>query len=271
MLGKLLKNEIKSYRLSMGITFLSALVITLLMKCMCMLPYHDDFQTFVQTISFSLFYYVIMLVVFAAQILIIVRFYTTMVGDRGYLTWTLPAKTSTVLWSKLIGGGVWHFLSVVVMILCLILFLVGDYWDFGGMEMGQIFEVFREIFIEIFKGFEIKYLLPISLYILSCFVMSLLGFTIFHLCIAIGQLFGKWRILASIGMYFAFIFIAYIFSVILMFVFMGGIFAFEDFMEQYPFLFVNILLMILLVGCIAIFAGMFAITHRIFDKHLNLE
>lgn len=271
MLGKLLKNEIKSYRLSMGITFLSAVVITLLMKCMCMLPYHDDFRAFVQTITFTLFYYVVMLVVFAAQILIIVRFYTTTVGDRGYLTWTLPAKTSTVLWSKLIGGGVWHFLSVIVMLLCFVLFIIGDYWDFGGMEMGEIFQAFGEVFEEIASAFEIKYLLPIFLYILSCLVMSLLGFTIFYLCIAIGQLFGKWRILASIGMYFAFMFISYIVSVIIMFIFMGGMFAFEDFMEQYPFLSVNILLLGLLVGSIAIFAGMFAITHRIFDKHLNLE
>ncbi len=270
MLGKLLKNEIKSYGFSMGITFLAALVITLLMKVMCMLPYHSDFKMFVQTITSSLFYYVSMAVVFAAQILVVVRFYTTMVGDRGYLTWTLPAKSSTILWSKLIGGGLWYFLSVIVVMLCLVLFFVGSYWDVG-FEVEMMRESFGEMFAEIAEVFEILYIIPIILYILSCIVFSFIGFMMFYFCIAIGQMFGKWRILASIGTYFALMFITYIASIIIMIVSMGGVFVLEDFVEQSPFLFITMLMLVLLLASIAIFAGIFAITNRIFAKHLNLE
>ncbi len=270
MLGKLLKDEIKSYRFSMGITFLSALVITLLMKVMCMLPYHSDFKMFVQTITCSLFYYVIMAVVFAAQILVVVRFYTTMVGDRGYLTWTLPAKSSTILWSKLIGGGLWHFLSVIVMFVCLVLFFVGSYWDMG-FEISMMGEEFSEMVTDIAEIFKIQYIIPIILYILSCIVFSFIGFLLFYFCIAVGQMFGKWRILASIGTYFAVMFVTYIFSVILMIVSMGGVVVLQDFVEQSPFMFITMLMVILLICSIAIFAGIFAVTNRIFAKHLNLE
>lgn len=271
MLGKLLKHEIKSYGFSMGITFLAALIFTVLMKIMCLLPYHNDFQQMIQVMSFYLFFYGIVIVAYAAQILILVRFYTTMVGDRGYLTWTLPAKSSTILWSKIIGGCVWYTISLVVIVLCFILFIIGGYWELGISDLGEFVEDIPYIFSELAKAFRIEYLIPVVLMLFNSVVWSMCSFMIYYLCIAIGQLFGKWRIIASIGAYFVYMFIAYVFSIILMFMVMGSILVFENMIGSHPFAFFNILLAVMvLIGC-GVYAGIFAITNRIFDKHLNLE
>ena len=272
MLGKLLKDEVKSYRFSMGITFLAGAVFTMLMKIMCMLPYHSDMRGVVQSLSFFAFYYVIFAVAFAAQILIVVRFYQTMVGDRGYLTWTLPAKSTTILWSKLIGGGFWYILSMIVVIVCFAVFVFGGYWVDDVGEIGEMMQEFQTLFTEIGEMFEIKYLIPVVLYVLAMIFWSMFSFMLLYLCIAIGQLFGKWRILASIGTYFVIMFILYVVMVIIMFVFIGSgavLFRFVDKMDGFALF--NLVLGVFCLFGAAGFAGGFAITNGIFSKHLNLE
>jgi len=272
MLGKLFKHEMKSYRFSMGIVFLTAFVFTILMKTMCMMPYHDDFREMVQVLSFMVFYYAIMAVAFATQILIVVRFYTTSVGDRGYLTWTLPVKTSSVLWSKILAGGIWYIIALFVIVACFVLFVIGDYWTDGMSGLGIMIEDLTYIFVEIGKEFHFIYLVPVILYILTCVVWSLFSFMMLYMCIAIGQLFGKWRILASIGAYFVIGFLLYIVTVIVMFAFIGGGVVILDLIDDWdPFVLVNLLLLGFFLLGAGSFAGVFAITNNIFKRHLNLE
>ena len=96
MLGKLLKRELKSYRLQVGITFLVAAIITVFMKVISMLPMQDpEGKVFLQMFTYMGYTYLIALVGFALQIFVITRFYNTMLSDRAYLTFTLPVKTST--------------------------------------------------------------------------------------------------------------------------------------------------------------------------------
>ncbi len=272
MLGKLLKHEIKSYRFSLGITFLSMLVITILMKIMCMLPYHEDFQGFIQILSFYGFYYAIMAGVFATQMLVLIRFYTTTVGDRGYLTWTLPAKSSTVLWSKLLGGMIWHMIATIAMIVCMVLFVIGDYWVDDMLGFSEMFYVLPDLFAGIGEVFRIKYIIPIVLFLVCSLIWSMLGFMLLYMCIAIGQLFGKWRILASVGAYFVVVFILYLVMITLCFVLIfSGAVVITEFDESALFGFINgALLVITVLGGLS-FAGVFAITNNIFRKHLNLE
>lgn len=53
MLGKLLKRELKSYRLQVGITFLVAAIITVFMKVISMLPMKDpDGKIFLQMFTY---------------------------------------------------------------------------------------------------------------------------------------------------------------------------------------------------------------------------
>lgn len=273
MLGKLLKHEMKSYRFSMGITFLTGLVFTIFMKLLCMLPYQRDAKAMIQVLSFYGYYYLIMLIAFAAQILIVVRFYKTTVGDRGYLTWTLPVKTSSVLWSKLIAAEIWYMISGIVVVILLILFFAGGYWADEMMIFGNdAIEMFSVVLGEIGSYFEIQYLIPILLFVLSGILWSLAGFIIMYMCIAIGQLFGKWRILGSIGAYFLVIIAMEVIAIVFLTIAsVSGIFMMEELVDVDAFLVITgVLAFILLVG-IGVFAGVFAITNYIFKNRLNLE
>lgn len=272
MLGKLFKYEMKSYRFSMGITFLVAIVFTLCNKVMCMIPYQGEMKSAVQMLSLFSVYYGIMFIAVVAQILIVIRFYSTMVGDRGYLTWTLPAKSSTILWSKALADGIWYGLSLIVVLLCYVLFLVGDYWveeiDFLGGILDTSYEFFRMIKAEFGMGM----IIAVCLCILIGIIASLMTFMFIYMCIAIGQLFGKWRILVSIVAYMV---LTFFFQVIAIVIFsvcsVVGTMVFEEIEIASPIVSMNIILFMVVLLGIAVYAGLFAISNSIFKKHLNLE
>ena len=141
MLGKLIKDELKSYRFSFGIMFLTGVIFTIFMKIICMLPYQGEIKAVVQIFAAYGYYFIIMLISVAAQVLVIIRFYSTMVGDRGYLTWTLPVTSAMHVWAKLIGGMLWRLLAGIITIVLFVIFFLGDYWAFmnGTITSNMIF------------------------------------------------------------------------------------------------------------------------------------
>lgn len=275
MLGKLIKDECKSYRFPFGLVFLTGVIFTIFMKIICMLPYQQGIKEFIQAFSAYGYYYIIMLISVAAQVLIVIRFYSTMVGDRGYLTWTLPVSSSTHIWAKLIGGMIWQLLASIVTIVLLVIFYAGDYWmwsediraEFNGVTIGEIVS-------ELMDLFKAEYLIPIVLAILAMIAWSVMSFLLIYMCMAVGQLFGKWRILASIGCYFVIMIGLQVISVIgVILISMGGAF-FENVNFNFDLsgvaIFSIIFGIMFLVG-LGIDAILFAVTNNIFKKHLNLE
>ncbi len=275
MLGKLFKYEMKSYTFSMGITFLVALAFTMCTKIMCMLPYRQDLREVIQTFCFMFVYYLLVMIIGVAQIIIIVNFYKTTAGDRGYLTWTLPAKTSAILWSKSIAGAIWYMISVAFMILCVFLFLIGDYWT-GEVNMcKEISVAFSEMILTMREafgvGFEIHGIIMIILTLLLFVIGTLFSFMMLYMCIAIGQLFGKWRILASIGVYLLIMFAIQVLYIVFVLVLSVGMVGFEEIMmDANPGIVMNITLAVFLFLCVIGYVVTFAITNKTFKNRLNL-
>lgn len=273
MLGKLFKYEMKSYNFTMGVTFLIAIAFTVCTKIMCMLPYQREIKEVIQMFCFIFFYYLIVMIAGVAQIVIVLNFYKTTVGDRGYLTWTLPVKTSAVLWSKSLAGGIWYLLSLIVMALCYGIFIIGDYW------MGEL-NIYKEMLTSFSEMFEIMHdemgighvvMMLVWTVILSV-VGSLFSFMLLYMCIAIGQLFGKWRILASIGVYILIMFGIQVLYIIFVFVLSFGVVAIDDMViNMNPGVLLNSILGIVSLLALIGYAGTFAITNNIFKKRLNLE
>ena len=273
MLGKLIKDECKSYRFSFGIVFLAGVIFTIFMKIICMLPYQQEAKEIIQVFGSYSYYYIIMLIGAAAQVLIVIRFYSTMVGDRGYLTWTLPVTSSMHIWSKLIGGMIWQLLANIVTIVLLVCFYVGDYWiwsedfsaEFNGMTIGEVVG-------ELIKLFKPEYLIPIILGILAMVVWSVTSFLLIYMCIAVGQLFGKWRILGSIGCYFVVMLILQIITVIgVIAISMSGILLADVNFDLSEVAMLSIVFGIMFVIGLGLDAILFAVTNHMFKKHLNLE
>ncbi|MDD6071163.1 MAG: hypothetical protein PUC12_10190 [Clostridiales bacterium] len=280
MLGKLVKEEFNSYRMSVGITFLAGVIFTIFMKIVCMLPYQKDAKYLIQTMGFYGYYYIIMLMSVAVGVLVIVRFYSTMVGDRGYLTWTLPVKSTTIIWSKLLGGLFWNIIAFIVTIALFAIFLVGKYWviwnDFAmNVTLNETnVDVLHEILGELMEMFRLEYLIPVFLVLITLLVYQIMPQLLVYFCIAIGQLFGKWRIVASIGCYFVLMIIMEIFMIAGIAVLtVGGVSAASvGFFENMSiFGIINFVLSIVLVVGIILSVVFFLFTNMIFKRHLNLE
>lgn len=280
MLGKLLKDEFKSYYMPLGITFLAGIIFTIFMKIICMLPYQAEVKEVVQGLSFYLYYFVIMMIGVAAMVFVIIRFYSTTVGDRGYLTWTLPVKTSTQIWAKLIGGMLWKIIASIGILLLFFIFLVGKYWViWDAFEMDVTLNeadiyVLSEGIKELLGMFKPEYLIPMFLVLITILIYQIMPQLLIYFCIAIGQLFGKWRIVASVGCYFIIMIVMEILMIAgVAIMTVGGVSAASvGFFENMSVVgIINFVLGIMIVVGMILSVVFFMLTNMIFKKHLNLE
>lgn len=148
---------------------------------------------------FGLFIVVYVLSIMASILLtfflVVQRFYKSMVCDEGYLTHTLPASISTVVGAKLLSGFVWMLAGLVSALLGLaILFLNRVTWAALVAEFSSLAEI-----SELFKaqnGISISQLIAFAVVLLL--VELLVQTIVFYASVALGQLFGKQKLLGSV-------------------------------------------------------------------------
>lgn len=146
MLGKLLKYEFKAtgkifLLFYAGLIFIALLNMLIVpwgptgnsLDYMANSSFLGDHLGVMKSIGQGLIFVMYIVMAIAVGILtlvaILMRFYK-MLGDEGYLMFTLPVKTSTQIISKLIAATVWYLCSTVVIVIS-ILIVVGrvDYFD----------------------------------------------------------------------------------------------------------------------------------------------
>lgn len=193
MLSKLLKYEIKST----ARLFLPLYMAVIIFAGINRLLFSNSFSgtsiplNLQGIISFiSMFIYVILIVGMMAMTLIVMiqRFYKSLLGDEGYLMFTLPVQTWKHIMNKLIVAMFWTILSAIIAV-CSIFIIA--YVNGPSIKFSEISELFRNYIgytgmIEI----VILVLLSIAAYILMIYA-----------AIALGHLFSKHKLLASFGMY----------------------------------------------------------------------
>ena len=155
-----------------------------------------------------------------SEILIMYRYYTHLFTDEGYLTFTLPVKTSSILNSKLINALIWSVYTVLVVFFCIFLYVI-----FGTAEEGLInSKIFTEIknapelLTQTYSAWVIlKYIVEIVV----IFIISLLyGVLSIYLALTIGSIIAKkHKILAAIGIYYGLNTVMSIFVMIVNFIF----------------------------------------------------
>ena len=136
-------------------------------------------------------------------LLICYHFYRSFLGDEGYLTFTLPVKTSSLVLSKLFTGMFWVLINGVVIMVTLLIFSV-----FGttskSLINNEVLEAFRIFFTQILP--EAKQYVNVPLMAVEIAVIGVLGLAaqilqIYFAIVVGGQIAKKHRILAAIGMY----------------------------------------------------------------------
>jgi hypothetical protein len=111
---------------------------------------------------------------------------------------TLPVTSGQLIWSKAFVGVLWHFISVIVIMISVAAVSFSIISGTGGFN-------FDELWITLINGLGITDYFMRALYlgvfllimVASCFMTIFLGYT----AVSIGQLFKKQKILGAIGAY----------------------------------------------------------------------
>ena len=204
MTGNLIKYEFRSGLRYIGIIWpaliVSAALLGIVFKVMNIVSPEDPqgIMNIIQLI-FDLVFPLLYAAIFIAMIVItifivILRFYKGLLGDEGYLMHTLPVKPWQLITSKGIVACAVVMISIICAVLSVLILVGID--DISGLVTGT-----KEFFAVL--GEEPRLILVIiEVIILAIFGMMA---SIYHIyaAMAIGQLTGKHRLLASLGAYIA--------------------------------------------------------------------
>lgn len=196
MLGKLLKYEIKSTARVLIPMYIAVLLFGLINRFINPFDAVEVSNSFtIQNLLkvFTMILYVGMIIgtLVMTFIIMLQRFYKNLLGDEGYLMFTLPVKPWQHVASKLLVSMMWMILSFLTVI-CSILIIAQVKNLFG--ELYNAFNIVRD-----YAG--ITGLLLIIIVPLIGMIYSII--TIYD-AMAVGHLFSKHRILSSFGAYIVF-------------------------------------------------------------------
>lgn len=129
------------------------------------------------------------------------RFQKNLMGDEGYIMFTLPVSVHEHIWSKLLVSSVWFIVTIVVVfIACGI--LVSDVQFIKG-----IFEMLQRIFRDVTMPDAMNSVLFILEFILLAFV-SCAAFSLqFYAALSVGHSFPNHKMALSVAAFFIFQFI----------------------------------------------------------------
>lgn len=210
-----------------------------------------------------------------AFVYMIERFYTNLLGDEGYLMFTLPARPSQLIWSKCIVSSIWFILTGIVCSISLVLMVTVLAAADGSFSM---------FFQGLHYGLQAIFQFNINpLYFILCavelFVLSVVYIVNFNMhiyaCLSIGSLSNKHRLLVAFLAYLAFGVIQQI--LVILFSGLSGIlhipmYSITNWMNTVnpstAFQFSMLSAFILVIITTAVY---FIITNYILSKRLNLQ
>ena len=192
MLVKLIDYETKAFGRIMLPLYAAMLVFALFTGLSIRFMPGDFMSGLPGVLIFMLYSFLMMAIIVMTCVLAVTRFYKNLLGLEGYLMFSLPTNTATLIASKVLSVLIWSMLSTIVSFLAVTLSVFGA----GGME---IIEEIRRFFAnpEILKhipsaaSFTVLFLLIIILGAAASIVRIYAG-------ISIGHQFNDHRILMSI-------------------------------------------------------------------------
>ena len=269
MVKKLYKHEILAWLRVLTIVY--GIVLTIAALHRVIQCFENESIPYAIIIGSATFMYVIGLVgcIVTPFIFGIVRFHKNLFSGEGYLTLTLPVTTSAHLLVKVSTAVLFSFISVLVCLLSVVIISMGD-------VLSEICKAISYILSQIPKEASGHVALYCAEILLILLVQATTEYLLYDTCLCIGQLFRKNRILAAIGVYFAFYaasqILGTVFSVILILV--EPIALLESillFLQKHPYGFFHITLCSIAVLTAVLGFVFYLICHRIIDKKLNLE
>ena len=202
-----------------------------------------------------------------AVVLTIQRFRSNLMADEGYVMFTLPVSTHSLVWSKLIVSTVW-FLGAVIIDVVALMALVADLAMF--QEFGRVLTEISQQLTAYNVGNGILLLVELLiLFVVFCLAACL----DFYAPLAIGHSFAQHKMLLSVAFFFAIQVAAQIISGTLL---MAGVpyldsLSFWLSSQAQPMTVVHGMMWCSILITAIYGAILYCLTIRMLHRHLNLE
>lgn len=264
MLGKLLKYEWKATARIFVPFYLAIVVFALINRIFISLNVTGGWMSFVAGLSGAAYAIAIAATLALTLFIIIQRFYKNLLGDEGYLMFTLPVKTWHNITSKLLIAVLWQLVSAVV-VLSSVFVMVAQKGVFA-----EIRRAFTEIAAELAK-LNISFGAMLTWLIVMVVVGLFVNILFVYASISIGQLFSRHKLVAAFGAFLVLNTVSQIFSSVLV----AALYFIspQSFVENaVP---TNEFIAVFCIGltCINLLMGAiyYIVSERILTKRLNLE
>lgn len=269
MVKKLFKHEYLAWLRIMPLIFGITLVVSGMLRLLMVFEHDSIYYNIVLGSAVFVFVVAVIATLISPFIFAIVRFYKNMFTGEGYLTHTLPVTAGNHLWTKLLTAISFDVAAVLVVMLSVLIVTSGEVLEEIWKAAGYLFAQIPQ-----------KYVGHVWAWVAEYGVLMLLAAASSHLtiylCICLGQLFRKNRVLAAVGVYFGLYMISQVISTVItiMFTFMGVSGVWEELLkwiEKNPVETIHIFfaggIVLTAIGA----ALYFLICHTVIRKKLNLE
>ncbi len=198
MLGKLLKYEIKSAARIFLPLYASLVLFAVINNIFFKINNNELFMNIISVISTSAYIFIIIAIFVLTLLVMIQRFYKNLLGDEGYLMFTLPVKTGEHIVSKLLISMMWVITSTIVTIVSVIIISYNEN-TFASLQnaIGQVFSEISRVFG--INGYA--YMIEFFIFLLMVLATNIL---MIYASIAVGQLVSKHKVLGAFGAYLGF-------------------------------------------------------------------
>lgn len=197
----------------------------------------------------------------------ILRYYRNLFTGEGYLSFTLPVTPFQHLLVKVTAGLTVQLLTVGVSLVSLVIITFGDVFAEVVKAAGYLLSYFYH---DLEWGMNLPFIM-IEVLVLVV-VLFVTGLLLYYACISIGQMSKKNRVLAAVGVYFAYYFIQQVLGTIAIII--GTVVNWDplaEWVRAHEFPATHIALCGLTVFYALLSVAYFAISHAIIRKRLNLE
>lgn len=200
MLSKLIGYEFRATRRIFFPAYLALLALSVLNAVSFALTSSLDDLSLPSGLLMMVYVVAIMAVAFLSLAYMIVRFYQNLLGDEGYLMFTLPVRPWQLLWSKAIVSTVWMAVSVILSGISIMIV------TFGGLiadgEFGNLLQELPILWNRLAGELGVGFIAGISAETIVYGLIAVIAFCMHvYAALSLGQLFHRFRLGMSFVMY----------------------------------------------------------------------
>lgn len=215
MILKLFKYDFMNIGKKLIPFYIAALVIgvinriLLLTSTISSMGNEDNFMTIFGSPLLYFAYFIVIIGIFCMTIFVIIsRYNSSIYGNEGYLTNTLPLNPSQIIWAKLINFLIWIFISYFIIFVSLFILFPFDFFIRNIIKEPEFYQNLNHVTKSILSS---KFTPIFALQLVYNFFSHIQSILMLFLSIAIANLFKSYKVVAGV---IAFFLISIIFSFI---------------------------------------------------------